>query len=43
LIASTIITIKGLTEKVSLGFPMEEVEAYASGAGFAHPHDLKIL
>jgi hypothetical protein len=28
-----------VTEKVSLGFPKEYVEAYEPRAGFAHPHD----
>jgi hypothetical protein len=32
-----------VTENVSLGFPMEYVEAYASIAGFVLPHDGKIL
>jgi hypothetical protein len=32
-----------VTEKVSLGFPMEYVEAYASRAGFVLPRDGKIL
>jgi hypothetical protein len=32
-----------VTEKVSSGFPMEYVEAYASRAGFVLPHDGKIL
>jgi hypothetical protein len=30
-----------VTEKVSLGFPMEHVEAYASRAGFVLPCDRK--
>jgi hypothetical protein len=42
LIASTVITVIGLTEKVTLGFPMELVEAYASRAVFFHPRDRKI-
>jgi hypothetical protein len=32
-----------VTEKVSLGFPMEYVEAYASRAGFVLLLDRKIL
>jgi hypothetical protein len=32
-----------VTEKVSLGFPMEYVEAYASRVGFVHLRDGKIL
>jgi hypothetical protein len=32
-----------VTEKVSFGFPMEYVEAYASRAGFVLLHDGKIL
>jgi hypothetical protein len=32
-----------VVEKVSLGFPMEYVEAYASREGFVLPHDGKIL
>jgi hypothetical protein len=28
-----------VTEKVSLGFPKEYVEAYKPTEGFAHPHD----
>jgi hypothetical protein len=32
-----------VTKKVSLGFPMEYVEAYASRAGFVHPRDGKML
>jgi hypothetical protein len=32
-----------VTEKLSLGFPMEYVDAYASRAGFVHPRDEKIL
>jgi hypothetical protein len=43
LIASTAITVKGLTEKVSPRFPKEYVEAYASRAGFFLPRDKKIL
>jgi hypothetical protein len=31
-----------VTEKVSLGFPKEYVEAYASRAGFVLPRDRKI-
>jgi hypothetical protein len=34
---------KSVTKKVSLGFPMEYVEAYASRAGFVLPRDRKIL
>jgi hypothetical protein len=34
-----VITVIGLTEKVSLRFPLEYVEAYASRAGFVHPRD----
>jgi hypothetical protein len=29
-----------VTEKVSLGYPMEYVEAYEPRAGFVHPHDI---
>jgi hypothetical protein len=32
-----------VTKKVSLGIPMEYVEAYASIAGFVLPRDGKIL
>jgi hypothetical protein len=32
-----------MTEKLSLGFPMEYVEVYASRAGFVLPRDEKIL
>jgi hypothetical protein len=32
-----------VTEKVSLGFTIEYVEAYASRAGFVYPRDGKIL
>jgi hypothetical protein len=28
-----------VTEKVSLGFPIEYVEAYEPRAGFVYPHD----
>jgi hypothetical protein len=32
-----------MTKNVSLGFPMDYVEAYSSRVGFVLPHDGKIL